>query len=86
MMNAAIGKKFKGDMFEVRASVYDALNQNVNISQSVSDIYIAEVIANNLTRYFSVSFTYKFNSMKKDMNARPGMGGGHGGHGGRRTM
>lgn len=86
MLNAAIGKKFKGDMFEVRASVYDALNQNVNISQNVSDIYIAEVIANNLTRYFSVSFTYKFNSMKKDMNARPGMGGGHGGHGGRRTM
>lgn len=85
MLNAAIGKKFKNDRYEIRASVYDALNQNVNIAQSVSDIYIAETIANNLTRYFSVSFTYKFNSMKKGMNTKGGMPGGHG-HGGRRTM
>lgn len=87
MLNAAVGKKFLNDKFEIRASVYDAFNQNRNIEQRVSDIYVADVIANNLTRYFSVSFTYKFNSMKKDLKAMGrGMSRSGGGHGGRTTM
>lgn len=86
MLNAAVGKKFGNDKFEVRASVYDALNQNRNIEQKVSDIYVADIIANNLTRYFSVSFTYKFNSMKKDLKSMGGRGPGGHGHGGRTTM
>ena len=93
MLNLAVGKKFSNDKFEIRASVYDALNQNISINQNVNDIYIAETISNNLQRYISVSFTYKFNSMKKDMkkymkNMPKGMQGKGKGHGyrGRTTM
>lgn len=87
MLNGAVGKKFYGDRFEVRASIYDALNQNVNIEQTVSDIYLAETISNNLTRYVSLSLTYKFSSIKKSQREMRGPGGYGGGHGGgRRTM
>ena len=66
-LNMSVGKKFYNDKFEIRANVYDALNQNTNINQYVNDIYISETISNNLLRYFSVSVSYKFNSMKNDM-------------------
>ncbi len=88
LLNFSIGKKFGPEgRYEVRASIYDILNQNKNISQQVSDIYIAETLSNNLTRYVALTFTYKFSSIRRDANQRyPGMGGqgGRGGYGGGR--
>lgn len=81
LLNGSIGKKFLDDKLEVKASIYDALNENTNISQTVSDIYIAESITNNLSRYISIGVTYKINTLKKDFggnNNGPGSGRGPG--------
>ncbi len=99
IVNISLGKKFgKNNQYEIRASVYDLLNQNINISQQVSDIYLAETIANDLSRYVSLTFTYKFNSIRNMANKfredghpggdGPGSGrrGGGGGHGGGRPF
>ena len=77
LLNVSIGKKFgKGGKYEVRASVYDALNENRSIMQSASDIFVSETLANNLTRYVALTFTYKFNSLR---NNKPSYGRGPGG-------
>ncbi len=92
LVSLSIGKKFgKNNAYEIRANVYDLLNQNKNVAQQVSDIYVADVLSNDLTRYFALTFTYKFNSIRNMANKfmrgdMPSHGGGRssGGHGGGR--
>jgi len=61
LWNMAVGKKiFKNQQGEIRLSVFDLLNQNSNISRTVTESYYQDVQTNNLQRYFMLTFTYKF--------------------------
>ena len=66
MWNASISYQFlKGRAATVTLKAYDLLQQKSNISRSVTANYIDDSIYNSLTRYFMVSFTYKFNTFGK---------------------
>ena len=88
MWNANIGYSFlRNQAATVSLKVYDLLQQKSNVSRTVSANYIDDSFYNSLTRYFMVSFTYKFNTFGKgneptDRNARRFGPGGPGGPGG----
>jgi hypothetical protein len=64
MWNAAFAKQvFKNNRGEVRASVFDILNQNQSFVRNVGENYIEDVETNVLKRFFLLSFTYKLNRM-----------------------
>ena len=81
MWNASISYQFlRGRAATVTLRAYDLLQQKSNISRSVTANYIDDTLYNSLTRYFMLSFTYKFNSFgagnqPADRNA-PRWGGG----------
>lgn len=65
ILNAAIGYKFlKFRQAEVRVEGRDLLNQNRAFFQSVTDTYIEFNTVNILERYFTVAFSYKFDTRK----------------------
>ncbi len=68
LCNAAIAYKFlKMKSGEIRFSVFDILNQNNNISRTVTETYIEDNKSNVLNQYFMLTFTYnlrKFNAMQ----------------------
>jgi hypothetical protein len=58
--NASLGKKFfKKQNGELRVYVYDILDQNSNVSHTVTDVYVQDRQANRLGRYYMVSFVYQ---------------------------
>ena len=92
--NGSLAYQFLRDkQAAVTISVYDILGQRKNIIRNVTGEYIEDAIYNSLGRYGMVTFTYRFNTLKKgeqpkDRNAdRWGPGrfgpGGPGGPGGR---
>lgn len=86
MWNASISYQFlPGKNATIMLKAYDLLQQKKDISRSVTASYIDDTQYNALTRYFMLSFTYKFNTFGKgnqpaDRNARrfgpPGGGPG----------
>ena len=59
LLNLGLGYKFlKSKQAELRASVFDLLNQNTNVSRTITETYTEDVRSNNLTRYFMLTFTY----------------------------
>lgn len=58
LWNAAIAYKFMNRMAEVKASVFDILNQNNSINRTVTETYIEDTRSNVLNRYFLLTFTY----------------------------
>jgi hypothetical protein len=59
LWNAAIGYKFlKNNAAEIRISAFDLLNQNTNISRTVTETYIEDNRTKVLNRYFLMTFTY----------------------------
>ncbi|MBM4161867.1 MAG: hypothetical protein FJ217_12325 [Ignavibacteria bacterium] len=63
MWNASIGKKlFANDQGEISFQVFDLLNQNRNVNQTVSDTYLEEQQTKNLNRYFLLTFSYRLTS------------------------
>ena len=64
--------------------VYDLLQQKSNVNRSVTANYIDDTRYNSLTRYFMLTFTYKFNTFGKgnEPEGRNNRRFGHGGHGG----
>jgi len=63
MWNASISYQFlKNRAATVQLKVYDLLQQKSNINRSVTANYITDSEYNSLTRYFMVTFTYKFNT------------------------
>jgi len=59
LWNAAIGYKFlKNNAAEFRISAFDLLNQNTNISRTVTETYIEDNRTRVLNRYFLISFSY----------------------------
>lgn len=66
MWNAAISYQFLRDKAAtITLKAYDLLQQKSNVRRSVSANYIDDTLYNSLTRYFMVSFTYKFNTFGK---------------------
>jgi hypothetical protein len=61
--NASVGKKFlKNQAGELKVGVYDILNQNSNISRTVTASSITDTRTNAFQRYFLVLFTYSLRS------------------------
>lgn len=90
MWNASISYQFlPSRSLTVALKAYDLLNQRSNISRTITANYIDDTMINDLTRYFMLTVSYKFNTFGKgnmptDRNmGGPGGPGGPGGHGGR---
>lgn len=88
MWNASISYQFlPGKEATVMLKAYDLLQQKKDIKRSVTATYIDDTEYNALTRYFMLSFTYKFNTFGKGnvptdrVNRRFGPGGPPPGHG-----
>src|SRR5690625_7889527 len=59
--NGSLGYKFlENEAAEVRVTLFDILGQNDNITRSISDDYIEDYRSKLLTRYFIMTFSYKF--------------------------
>lgn len=66
MWNASISYQFlAGQAATLQLKVYDLLQQKSNISRSVTANYIDDQEYNSLTRYFMMTFTYRFNTFGK---------------------
>ena len=66
MWNASISYQFlRGGAATIMLKVYDLLQQKQNIRRSVTANYIDDSEYNSLTRYFMVTFTYRFNTFGK---------------------
>lgn len=66
MWNASISYQFlKEKQATISVKAYDLLQQRTNIRRSVTANYIDDTMYNSLTRYFMVTFSYKFNTFKK---------------------
>lgn len=66
LWNATLSYQFlKGQAATISVKVYDLLQQKSNIRRSVTANYIDDINYNSLTRYFMVSFNYKFNTFGK---------------------
>ncbi|MFO0415021.1 MAG: outer membrane beta-barrel protein, partial [Bacteroidota bacterium] len=65
LLNASIEKdilaKKNGN---IKFQVFDLLNQNVNITRSVSSNFITDSRVNRLTQFFMVSFQYRLNKFR----------------------
>ena len=63
LWDASIGYSFlKGNAATIALKAYDLLQQKENIRRTVTANYIDDVEYNSLTRYFMLTFTYKFNT------------------------
>lgn len=59
LWNGGIGYKFlKQKQLELRASVFDILNNNNSITRNVTESYIEDVKSNVLNRYYMLTLTY----------------------------
>lgn len=66
MWNASISYQFlPGDAATIQLKGYDLLQQRQTISRTVSANYIDNTEYNALTRYFMLTFTYRFNTFGK---------------------
>ncbi len=85
MWNASISYQFLRDRSAtISLQGYDLLQQRSNVRRNVTANYIDDTRYNSLTRYFMVTFSYKFNTFGKggqprDRNARRFGPGGPGG-------
>ena len=62
LLNGSLEKTvFKKKNGFIRLSGFDILNQNKNISRTVSANFITDTRVNRLTRYFMLTFTYRLN-------------------------
>ncbi len=69
LLHLGLGYKFlKNKQAELRLSGFDVLNQNTNISRTITETYLEDVRANNLQRYFLLTFTYTLRAFKMPEN------------------
>jgi len=64
LWNAYLGKRLFNENGELKISVFDLLNKNINISHSVTPQYIQDTKTNVLHRYFMLTFTYNLRNFK----------------------
>lgn len=83
--NASVSYQFlAGRAATISLEAYDLLRQRSQISRTVTANYIDDTWVNSLSRYFMVSFSYKFNTFgagKEPGGQRRGPGGFGPGHG-----
>jgi hypothetical protein len=66
MWNASLSKElFKNKRGELKLSVNDILNQNINVSRNTLDNYIEDVRNTTLRRFAMLTFTYNLNHVAK---------------------
>ena len=66
MWNASISYQFLRDRAAtVQLKVYDILQQKQTVNRTITANYIDDTEYNSLSRYFMLSFTYRFNSFGK---------------------
>ncbi len=71
LWNVSLGKKlFEDQRGELLFTVYDLLNQNRNVSRSVTETYVEDTSTRVLSRYFMLTFSY---NLQKFREARPEM-------------
>ncbi|WP_051203282.1 TonB-dependent receptor [Hugenholtzia roseola] len=59
LVNLGIGKRFlKDERAELKATVFDLLGQNNNISRNVTETYVEDLRSLVLQRYFMLTFSY----------------------------
>ena len=82
MWNASIAYQFlHGRSATLMLKVYDLLQQKTNIRRTITANYIDDIEYNSLTRYFMLTFTYRFNTFGKGnepqgrINMHRGFGG-----------
>ncbi|GHE46391.1 outer membrane beta-barrel protein [Sphingobacterium griseoflavum] len=69
IINTYVEKRMlKGDRGALRLQAFDLLNEQTNISRTVSDIQISDRRVNRLGRYFMLMFTYKLSKFAGGMN------------------
>jgi hypothetical protein len=65
LWNIGLGKKvFKNKLGEIKFNVFDLLNQNSNISRTVTGTYISDTQVNAIKRYYMLTFTYTLKLFK----------------------
>ncbi len=65
LWSAYVGYKFgTSKEFELKASCFDILNENTNISRTVRDTYTEDTTTSNLRRYVMFTLTYTFKKFK----------------------
>ena len=85
LWNASISYQFlRNRQATITLKAYDLLQQKQNISRSVTANYIQDREFNTVTRYFMLSFSYKFQSFANGSSEKDFDYGGHGP--GRRPM
>lgn len=62
--NLSLGMKLFKEQANLKLKAYDVLNQNNNTRRIVRDDYIQDTQNTVLRRYFMLSFTYKWNTVK----------------------
>jgi hypothetical protein len=71
LWNMSISKKlFPNERGEISLSVNDLLEQNINISRNITELYIEDVQADILQRYFMLTFTYNIRNFPGAANTR----------------
>jgi len=69
LWNVAIGYKFlKNRLAELRLSCNDLLNQNQNITRTVTDTYVEDTRTQVLKRYVMLTFTYNIKNFRVPQN------------------
>lgn len=79
LWNASISYQFlRNRQATIMLKAYDLLRQKQNISRSITANYIQDREFNTITRYFMLSFSYKFQSFAKGSSEKDFDYGGHG--------
>jgi hypothetical protein len=69
ILNASIYRHFlPGNKLEVRLSIYDAFNRNIQINQTAFGNSVSNSSTGTLARYMMVSMTYNIKGLKNDAN------------------
>jgi hypothetical protein len=72
LLNGRVGYKFlKNNAAEIRLTGYDLLNQNKNISRTVTETYVENNTTNALNRFFMLTFTYNLKRFKTSESPKP---------------
>ncbi|MFL5808322.1 MAG: outer membrane beta-barrel protein, partial [Flavisolibacter sp.] len=79
MWNGGLAKQvLKNKRGEIKASVFDILDQNTNVTRNIGSNYIEDVENSTLQRFFMLTFTYHINRMggtkMPGLNDRTGRG------------
>lgn len=87
IINTYIEKQFlKGRNGAIRFQAYDLLNEQTNVSRSVTENLINDSRSNRLGQYFMLTLSYRFQSFAGGNMGFGGQGGGPGGMGGGQGM